>query len=213
MQKLFGPDSPFMRCMSRVADLMMLNFFFLLTCIPVFTIGAAVTAMYTVCFRFGTERESGVVGSFFRAFKDNFKQATLMWLVVLLLGAFCLGDLAMFYVMSGKIRYVYLVFAFLFVLLSMVSGFAFPLMSQFDNRNKVVLYNALILSIGYFPRAVVIVVLNLLPFVLLLTNVVVFFQMGFLWAILYFSVAAYLNSLLLKKVFAPYMGDQEVMKL
>ena len=60
MSKLFSLDSPFMRAMSRVADLMILNLLFLITSIPLVTIGAGLAALYTVIFRMGTDQEGGV---------------------------------------------------------------------------------------------------------------------------------------------------------
>ena len=47
------------------------------------------------------------------------------------------------------------------------------------------------------------------PFALMVLDFYTFLQAAFLWAALYFSAAAYLNSLLLKKVFAPYLGENE----
>lgn len=83
MRGLFSPDSRAMKMMGRIGDIMILNVIFLLTCIPVFTIGAASTALYTVCFRFGTDSEAGVIKSYFTAFRDNLKQSTLVWLIIL----------------------------------------------------------------------------------------------------------------------------------
>ena len=113
MQTLFSPDSKFMQTMSRIADLLLLNFFFLLTCVPIVTIGAASTAMYTVCFRFGSEREAGTVRSYFRAFRENFKQATVLWLVILLCGVTAGINVFLFYSMSGILHYAFILFAIL----------------------------------------------------------------------------------------------------
>ena len=60
--------------------------------VPGVTIGAAVTALYTVCFRFGTQRERGVLKSYFAAFRDNFRQSTAAWLTLLL----CIGTAVMY---------------------------------------------------------------------------------------------------------------------
>ena len=87
MGGFFSLDSKFMQAMSRVADLIILNVIYLVTCLPVVTIGAAGTAMYTVCFRLGTDREGSLVKGYFRAFRDEFRQATLIWLFLLLFGA------------------------------------------------------------------------------------------------------------------------------
>ena len=87
MGGFFSLDSKFMQAMSRVADLIILNVIYLVTCLPVVTIGAASTALYTVCFRLGTAREGSLVKGYFRAFRDEFRQATLIWLFLLLFGA------------------------------------------------------------------------------------------------------------------------------
>ena len=71
MGGFFSLDSKFMQAMSRVADLIILNVIYLVTCLPVITIGAAGTAMYTVCFRLGTDREGSLVKGYFRAFRDD----------------------------------------------------------------------------------------------------------------------------------------------
>ena len=71
MGGFFSLDSKFMQAMSRVADLIILNVIYLVTCLPVITIGAASTALYTVCFRLGTAREGSLVKGYFRAFRDD----------------------------------------------------------------------------------------------------------------------------------------------
>ena len=209
MWKIFSSDSKIMRAMSRIGDLAMLNFFFLLCCIPIVTIGAAHTALYAVCFRFGTVRESGVVKGFFQAFRENFRQSTLVWLILLFCGATAALNTYVFYLMPGDIRYGFILFAFLFILVIFIFSYAFPLVSQFDNKTFSTLKNALVLSLGYLPRSIVMVALNLLPWGLLLGDIVTFFQAGLIWVGLYFAAAAYLNTILLRRVFAPYLPPEE----
>ena len=208
MHALFSPDSKFMTVMSRGGDLVILNLLVLLTSIPIFTIGASVTALYTVCFRFGTDREQPVFRSYFRAFRDNFKQATQIWLILLVCGAACCFDIYIFLSLPSMLRYVSVVFCIALVLVVLVFSYAFPLLSQFENKNKNILTNALFLSLGYLPRSILLAALNVLPWVLLVTNIITFMQAGFLWVALYFSTAAYVGTLLLKKVFAPYMPEE-----
>ena len=209
MQKFFSPDSKFMRAMSRIGDLVLLNFFFLLCCVPIVTIGAAHTALYTVCFRFGTDRENGTVKSYFQAFRQNFRQSTLVWLIILFCGATAGLNTYVFYLMPGDIRYGFILFALLFILVLFIFAYAFPLLSQFDNSVFSTLENALIFALGYLPRSIVMVALNLLPWGLLLGDIVVFFQAGLIWVGLYFAAAAYMNTILLRKVFAPYLPERE----
>ena len=81
---MFSPDSKFMEILGRITDLILLNILFLLTCLPIFTMGAAATALYTMCFRFMREEYRSIVKPYFQAFRDNFRQSTLIWLLLLL---------------------------------------------------------------------------------------------------------------------------------
>ena len=207
MSKLFSMDSKFMRVMGRIGDLILLNLLFLVTSLPIFTIGAATTAMYTVCFRFGSDRESGTTRSFFEAFRVNFKQATILWLIMLLILATAFFNAIFFWLLPSAIRYGALIFVFIFLLAFFMLSYAFPLLSQFDNKNMGILKNSLIMSMGYLPRTLVIAAINILPWVLLLTNIILFLQGSFLWVMIYFAGAAFINTKLLHKVFAPYMTE------
>ena len=150
MLSFLNPESKFMLAMSRIGDLLLLNLMFLISCVPIFTIGAASTAMYTLCFRFDTDREQGLIKSYLIAFRDNFKQATVIWLILLLCGVTACINAYIFYVMSGVIPFLYVLFLLLLVLVIFIGSYAFPLLSQFDNTNKATLKNALIFS-GLFP--------------------------------------------------------------
>lgn len=209
MGGFFSLDSKFMQAMSRVADLIILNVIYLVTCLPVVTIGAAGTAMYTVCFRLGTAREGSLVKDYFRAFRDEFRQATLIWLFLLLFGAAACVNIFLFLSMDGWMHYLFFLFVLFLTMAVMMASYAFPLLSRFRNDTKSVLKNALIFSVAYLPRTVLIVVINVLPWALLLTNLYLFLQVGFLWITIYFAAAAYINTRLLKKVFAPYMEPEE----
>ncbi|MBR5261056.1 MAG: YesL family protein [Oscillospiraceae bacterium] len=209
MKGMFSPDSRFMLVMSTVCDLIILNVIYLITCLPIFTIGTATTALYTVAFSMGTVREGRLVRNYFKALASNFKQATVLWLVILVLGVASAFNVYFFYSMTGNLRWLVLLFGVAGVLILLVSAYAFPLLSRFDNGNISTVRNALLLSIGYFPRSAAVVVINIFPFALMLTNVVLFLQTGLIWVIIYFSAGAYINSRILKKVFVPYLGDEE----
>ena len=209
MNGLFSPDSRFMRYMSLLADLMILNLLFLLTSIPIVTIGASKTALYTVCGRLGTQREGSTLRDYFRAFRDNFGPSTKIWLLVLAWGAGTLACVGIFSGMGGWMRYLFIPFAILFVLVTMMESFAFPLLSRFENDWNTTMKNALLLSLGHFPRAIVITVLNLFPLCVLAADLFTFLKAAFLWVILWYAAAAYANTRLLKKVFAPYIEEEE----
>ena len=201
---MFSPDSKFMTVVSRFADLLLLNLVFLLTCLPVFTIGAAVTALYTMCFRLMREEYSGLLRSYFSAFKSNFRQATCIWLLLLLIVCPALFYFYVLFSMDSLLRY----FGFLFILISllaaMTASYVFPWISQFENTTGQALKNALILSISHLPRTLAIVAINLVPVIVFFISPELFLQVSFLWVALYSAAAAYMNTGLLWHVFKPY---------
>lgn len=201
---MFSPDSKFMTVVSRFADLLLLNLVFLLTCLPVFTIGAAVTALYTMCFRLMREEYSGLLRSYFSAFKSNFRQATCIWLLLLLIVCPALFYFYVLFSIDSLLRY----FGFLFILISllaaMTASYVFPWISQFENTTGQALKNALILSISHLPRTLAIVAINLVPAIVFFISPELFLQVSFLWVALYSAAAAYMNTGLLWHVFKPY---------
>ena len=81
--KLFSMDGKFLNIFNRITDLVVLNLLWILCCLPIFTIGAATSALYQVTLQMAEDRESYIAQSFFHAFLENFKQATASWLICL----------------------------------------------------------------------------------------------------------------------------------
>lgn len=205
--KVFSPDSKVMIAMSHLGDLIILNFIFLLTCLPVFTIGAAATALYRVSFNCIPEWSDRPLRTYFRAFRENFKQATILWLIFLGVGV-CMGfDLMLFYRMPGAGHMLFLPAAILLAILLFTFFYVFPLLSQFQNGTWQTLKNALLLSLGYLPRTLLLGLTNLFPFLAFFYSLTFFFGTAFVWVFLYFAAAAYLNAWILRKVFAPYREE------
>ena len=69
--------------LEKFGDLFIINILFIITSIPIFTIGAAATAMYAFTTKLVKDQEGPVWKSYWSAFKKNFKPATKVWLVIL----------------------------------------------------------------------------------------------------------------------------------
>ena len=207
--RLFNPDSKFMRAMSRLADMMLLNLSFLLTCIPIFTVGASLTALYTVSFRLDTPKEGHDLRDYFTAFKLNFKQSTIVWLLFAFSGGALFFDWYLFSSMQGRGSLVSILIILLMGIWLIVFSLTFPLLSRFENSTKQTLKNALILGIAYLPRCLLMAAVNLLPFVLLCRELYMFLYTGFIWIALYFSAAAYFNTRLMKKILQNFEDNEE----
>lgn len=204
MRTFFDSDSWLMQLISRFSSLAILNLVFLCTCIPIFTIGASLTALYDVVFRMDTEREGKLIPAYFHAFAENFRQATPIWLLFLLLIAASCVNAVTFSNWSNPMGHVLFVIAVVILInVFLVLGYTFPLLSQFDNTKGNTLKNALLLSVGNLPRTLIIAVINCFPWALMLVNFYAFIQLSFLWLVLYFAAAAYFNSRVLNAVFDP----------
>ena len=82
---IFNIDNKFFRALNKLVDMVILSFCWIISCIPVFTIGAASTALYDTSRRVIHHDEGYVWRGYWHAFKVNFKQATKAWLVQLII--------------------------------------------------------------------------------------------------------------------------------
>ena len=148
LRSIFDMDSGFFRVLSRVADLMILNIVFLVCCIPIITIGPALTAMHYVTLKMAENEEGYIVRGFFKSFRQNFRQATIIWVILLLLGCVLATDLMILRDSTGMILQVMRVFILAtFVVYLMEFLYVFPTLARFDNTVRITMKNALFMAI------------------------------------------------------------------
>ncbi len=202
MGKLFHPDSPAIQFLWKMADLIALNIICLVCCIPVVTIGPSVTAMYCVARKIARGEWPSILKTFFKEFKVNFKQAFIVWLVLLI--PILLVILYLVLSFSGSldslplIKYMcYLAIA----IIGVVWTYVHPLMAHFENTTGNVLKNALLLPFANPVIAVAATLLNLLPLLLMVINFELFAAISFLWLVIGFSLTALVNTKMLGLLF------------
>lgn len=205
--KLFNLDSPVMVFLTKVANLMILNLLTLICSIPIITIGPAVTALYYVTIKMARGDDPYIVKSYFKSFKENFKQATIIWIVMLALIIVLVLDWEVVALMmsgnSAKIMKIVLGVVTIFFLLTGL--YIFPVLSRFENTIKQTVKNAFLISIMSLPKSIVIVIIHLLPVGLLLLSIQV---LPFLF-LLGMPVVAYLSSMMFVRVFKKFEPEEE----
>ncbi|BFL47834.1 DUF624 domain-containing protein [Lactonifactor longoviformis] len=210
MGSFFGLDSPLMRFLSRLADIFILNILFLICCIPVITIGASATALYTVTLKMARNEESYMVKGFLKAFKSNFKISTIVWLIMLVLGIILGLDYritAAFTGVMGKVMQTAILIIGTFYTITLL--YLFPYIARFVNDVKNSLKNALLFSILNLPYTILIAVITIAPvFLTFLTGKTLAYGL-FIWLFFGFAAIAYVNSLLFRKIFAKYEPQPE----
>ena len=104
MSKIFGHDSPVIRSLTKIGDVICLSALWLVFSIPIFTIGASTVALYTTVSRYLRDGKSYLWKTFWDSFREDFKRATIVWLIGLALMALLTGDVFLFrsLKMAGK---------------------------------------------------------------------------------------------------------------
>lgn len=196
--KIFNLDSPLMRFLEKLANLMIINILVMICSIPIFTVGASLTAAHYVALKMVRDEDTYIVKSFFKSFKENFKQATILWLILLGIILILAGD---FYIIMksglefGNFMKTAVVVAAILVV--MASIFLFPALAKFDNTIKMTIRNAVFMSILQLPKTALMAVLYVAPVIIAifwLQAVPVVMMLGI-------AVPIYLSAMLYNKFF------------
>lgn len=206
MGKLFDLDSPFMRALSRMGDLMILNILVLLLCIPIVTAGAAFTAMHFVLLKIVRDEEGYLVKGFFKSFKQNFRQATIIWLIMLFLAALIILDLAILNFSGMDLPRIYTILILAVALILLIIGiYVFPVLARFDNSIKNTLRNSFFIAFLNLPKSILMLVLLVLPIV-----IAYFSSYSVIFVMLFgISAPAYASAYLYSKIFKRFEPEVE----
>lgn len=205
--KLFNLDSPVMVFLTKVANLMILNLLTIICCIPIITVGPAVTALYYVTIKMARGDEPYIVKSYFKSFKENFKQATILWIVMLALIIVLILDWeVVVLMMSGTgAKIMKVVLGVVTIFFVMTALYIFPVLSRFENTIKQTVKNAFLISIMSLPKTAVIILIHLLPLGLLFLTIQ---ALPFLF-LLGMPAVAYLSSMMFVRVFKKFEPEEE----
>lgn len=207
MSKLFRMDSPLMRFLTKIADLMVLNILFCVTSIPLITIGASWTALYSVTLKMVRDEEGSVSRSYFRLFRQNFRQATLLWLGVLVVLALLVLDIRVLNGMAGGtapglLRVGVEILALLGI---MVLQYLFPSLARFEASLADTLKNACMMALAHLPKTALMTAAAVgAVWITLINNTTI--AVGLMvWPLIGFSLMAFGNSGILRKIFDNYV--------
>ena len=146
-------DGPVVRYLSKAGDMVILNFLWLVCCIPVVTAGPATTAAHYVAMKFVRDEGTSVIGMFFRSFCRNFRQSLILGVIAQIIGGILVIDLWL--ILTGRItflpqtRLIILALLWLFLFLYiMLMIYVWAVMARFDNSIKMTVLNAGILAIA-----------------------------------------------------------------
>lgn len=163
----FDPDSPLMNGLSRITDLVLLNLITLAACLPVVTAGASLTAMHYVLLKMVRGEEGYILRGWLKSFKQNFRQATLVWLLFLAAGLMVLLDIWMAAYGGGGLLMVLRILLILAALTAYADFlWVFPLLSRFEVTVPGILSAAMAMAFRAFPRTLAMGAAGALPMII-----------------------------------------------
>ena len=210
--KLFDPEGPLMSALGTLSDLVFCNILFCLFSLPLFTVGASASALYDCTLSIVEQREASFIAAqFWKAFRRNFRRATALWLILLVMALFLWAYSRAVDALTGDLQRLYRV-TFLILLFFFLAGgqYVFPMQAHFsrmetDGNGKapwVVLRTAYFLSAAALPWTLGTAGIGVVAvYVSFFMNPAALHTAVFLWAFAAFAVVAYLQSFLFVKAF------------
>ena len=199
-------DSRFGRLMTRIGVMIGANLMFVIFSIPMITIGASYTALYHVCLR--VQRGDGELNpfkEFWKGFRTNWKQATIVWIGGLLLFAFLYWDYRICLAAGGAIAVLRYPLMALMIALLIVVLYTFPVIAAFEDKLPNQLRNAVFFAVKKIYKVPVILFFNVFPLVLTYTDPQMMPLYGFIWVIFGYSAVVMIGAALLLPEMKPYL--------
>lgn len=195
----FSPKSAGTRFLTSICNLIIVNLLFILSSIPVFTLGASVTSLYRITIAILAGDNPSVIKDYFKCFKENFLKATGLLLLYSAVTAFFVFELYMIRIMLDE-SYQWTSFIPIFFLVAVTASsfYAFPLLAWFDESFKQLLKNSILIALSNLPVTIMYIAISagfaflVYQFPTITMSIMVF--MGF-------STMALFYSIFLKRIF------------
>ncbi|WP_461205659.1 YesL family protein [Clostridium sp. DL1XJH146] len=205
MKEFFGVDSAFFSIGTAVFDIILLNILWFVFSIPIFTIGASTTALYSVTGKMVRKEGYYVIADFWKSFKENFKQGTIIGVASLLLLLLLIFNIRTMYDMAGKINWIVIIQVFLLINLVLINIYIYPLVSRFHITIKNAIKTSFVLWIKYALVTLASVALLLVgSFILYIAPIFIMVSV---------SLYAYITSLMMQKIFKKIQEASEENKV
>ncbi len=165
---ILRPDSEVMEFLGKVTDFIIINLLTLLCSIPIVTIGAAFTAKFYVSMKMVRGEEPSAVKAYFKSFKENFKQATVMWLIALVVVLILAFDwYQVIYGVASTMPFALKVaLAVISFVVWSVIYCMFPFLARYNVTNKELFKASMVMALLNFPRMVLIFIVTFLPYII-----------------------------------------------
>lgn len=199
-------DNVVLRFLNKMTDMFVLNILFLICSIPIITIGASLTAMYAVNLRSVRYGDGYIIKTFFKSFRQSFKQATLAWILFLCMALLLYFDYRFWQQVDfGSISNVMKIVSLTFIIIaSMIFQWLFPVIAKMKDSFGKQVKNAAAMAVGYFvPYTVICMAITYGALYFVYSN----FAAMIVMLMIGFSVVTYVQSFFFYKVFSKFIDE------
>lgn len=209
MGGLFNLENPFMQFLNRLTDVIILNVLCLVCCLPIITAGASLSALHYITLKMVKNEEGYVFRGFFKAFKDNFKQGTIIWSIFLVISVLFRMDIRILEAAGDSLpSFLQVIIYSLYMIVCLIAMYVFPLISRFNNTIRNSIKNAFLMCIIHIPKSLIMAVIYILPLIIIL----LFPVLIPVYLLIGFSGPAYVNSYFWKGIFKKYEPEEEIVE-
>ena len=201
MEKWFGLDSKFYKFGTLIGDLIILTLLWTICCLPIVTIGASTTALYYVTTRQLSDREGYVSKDFFKSFKQNFVEATVVTILIGIIGVILYINIYLFKPNTTINIILYLIQFVILYQLIIFTIYVFPILSRFDLKLGALIKTTIFMANRHLLTTISCAVLLVATFFITFEYRIA--------VILCAGVYGILTSLMFMKLFRKYVPDMD----
>ena len=147
-------DGKFYKTLSKITNYAILGVLWVISCAGIITIGAACAAVYAAHHKVIQNGNDYIWDTYWQQFRTNFKQSTILWLIMVLLGGFFAADYYLLFMMSGGQQGILIIFGILAAVCIMWMQYWLPYIVHIDDPIKAVLKNTLIMTVAHLPQSI-----------------------------------------------------------
>lgn len=205
MGNIFNYDGFLMQLLNKIVNCAWLSVLWVVFSVPLITIGASTTALYYTANKVIRNNRSHVWREFFCSFKSNFKQSTIIWILLILLYGFWAVDTYFtyaFYLTGVVPKAIFIVFLVLGILITAWGLYLFPYIARFQNSIKDIFMNSGMMFVQNFLWSVVLFVIFALTIIIFLAEpmLILILPVGYMM----------LQNFILERIFRKYMSEEDL---
>ncbi|WP_066716588.1 YesL family protein [Clostridium sp. Marseille-P299] len=197
----FNIESPIFQFITTLSEFVLLNILFIITCLPLFTIGTSLSSLYYVTMQEARQEHGYIVKNYFKAWKENFAQSTILWILYLIISYILVTALIVYQTLDNFVGNAITVSITLFSFLLIISFlYIFPLLARFKNSMTQSIKNSFLIALHNIKTTILLVLINCI--FIYLCKILPWSKIFMI--LLGFAFLAYCNSFLYIRVFKKY---------